>query len=674
MERSAKKEFFLDWGWFFAWGIASSLWCWGAAGSTGATFDEPLYVKAGLQRWRTGSHQDALRMGTMPLPLDVDTLPIYLWERWHGIRFDATEDLEQLLPWARAGTLVFWWLLLAYGRLGGRQIAGPWGGRLAVALLACEPSLLAHASLATTDLAITACLLAMVYHFRTGRDAGWGRRLALPMVWFAAAILAKASGMVFGPICLLVVELERFFSLRRESARNRSRSDCSPLAPVLRGDGSGVRGLTPDPSPPKRGRGEMINCPSPKDQVEGSSPEGRPTSAARDSNLLRDCVHVLWGGFRRDLVRITIGALVLVFLYCGCDWQTQPSFVSWAHQLPDGPGSRAMVWLADHLRIFSNAGEGLVRQVRHNMKGHATYLLGEIAQRAIWYYFPTVLSIKLSIPLLVLPMVVGLLRPRALLNWAFLAALALAAFSLVCRVQIGIRLILPLVGLGVVGLAAAAVNAYQMLRQGSCEPNRSGEIKQSPAARFRVALSSCLVLLLGASVLWTAAAATLVWPNGLCYANEFWGGTKSAYTLLSDSNYDWGQGLKELARWQQQHDNAPLEVWYFGTDPAIKNLPMEEVKLYSLAIRGPEDVRTRVRGHYLAVGITYLYGSLSATLHASPSELESYTQTLAFLSQYRPVDRTTTFLIYDFRATESDPDSNQAVSQLTKATPSDPRR
>lgn len=144
--------------------------------------------------------------------------------------------------------------------------------------------------------------------------------------------------------------------------------------------------------------------------------------------------------------------------------------------------------------------------------------------------------------------------------------------------------------------------------------------------------------------------------------------------MLSDSNYDWGQGLKELARWQQQHDNAPLEVWYFGTDPAIKNLPMEEVKLYSLAIRGPEDVRTRVRGHYLAVGITYLYGSLSATLHASPSELESYTQTLAFLSQYRPVNRTTTFLIYDFRATESDPDSNQAVSQLTKATPSDPRR
>ena len=47
-------------------------------------------------------------------------------------------------------------------------------------------------------------------------------------------------------------------------------SNCSPLAPVLRGEGSGVRGLgrgsfvTPNPSPPKRGRGEIITCRSPK--------------------------------------------------------------------------------------------------------------------------------------------------------------------------------------------------------------------------------------------------------------------------------------------------------------------------------------------------------------------------------------------------------------------------
>src|SRR5262249_57862459 len=91
----------------------------------------------------------------------------------------------------------------------GRRVAGRGGGRLAVAFLACEPSLLAHATLATTDIAVTACVLALVYHFRAGREAGWPRRVAVPAFWFGAAVLAKASGLVYGGICLLVLEVER---------------------------------------------------------------------------------------------------------------------------------------------------------------------------------------------------------------------------------------------------------------------------------------------------------------------------------------------------------------------------------------------------------------------------------------------------------------------------------
>src|SRR5262249_37340281 len=111
--------------------------------------------------------------------------------------------------WARAVNLLFWGLLLTYGWLAGRQLAGPWGARLAVAFLACEPSLLAHASLATTDIAVTACLLALVYHFRTGPDRCWVRRAGVPTLWFGASVLAKASGLVFGLLCLFAVEWER---------------------------------------------------------------------------------------------------------------------------------------------------------------------------------------------------------------------------------------------------------------------------------------------------------------------------------------------------------------------------------------------------------------------------------------------------------------------------------
>ncbi|HJT78353.1 MAG TPA: hypothetical protein VJ739_14210, partial [Gemmataceae bacterium] len=120
-----------DAAWLVVLGLVSSAWCVTAAGRLSATFDEPIYLTRGLERWRTGSHAGLLHLGTMPLPPDVQTLPLYLAERWRGRPFDVETDFERLLPWARAGTLAFWWLLLLHAWLAGRSLAGPWGGRLA---------------------------------------------------------------------------------------------------------------------------------------------------------------------------------------------------------------------------------------------------------------------------------------------------------------------------------------------------------------------------------------------------------------------------------------------------------------------------------------------------------------------------------------------------------------
>jgi hypothetical protein len=561
MRTDGKWARLADWAWFVAFAGLSSVWCVTAARQLGPTFDEPLYLARGLECWRTGSHAGLMKLGTMPLPVDLATLPLYLWESWQGVRLDPEKDLDRLLPWARAGTLVFWWLLLVYGRLAGRSLAGPWGGRLAVALLACEPSLLAHAALATTDVAVSACLLALVYHFRTGRDAGWLRRVGWPAFWFAAAVLAKASGLVFGPLCLAVVELE--CRLRRPPA---------PDAPPL--------------------------------------PAG----------LVRRLLAILLAPrFRRDVLQLTGLGLVIVFAYCGCDGRTEPSFVRWAEHLPAGTGRRVMTWLAGHLHIFSNAGEGLVRQVKHNMHGHGTYILGVSASRAVWYYFPVALAIKLSAALLALPALLLLLRPRELVNWACLAALVLLAFSMTCRVQIGVRLVLPLVVLAVVGLAAAAARACRA---------------PSPAW-VRCALAACV----SGGAGWTAAAAILVWPHGLCYVNEFWGGTRAGYRCLSDSNYDWGQGLPELAAWQRAHGLAVLDVWYFGSDPVLQRLPLRSVQLHLPPTGVAADVPDRVAGKYLAASTTLVYGNSTATAE--------HRRAAAYLQSLEPVDRTTTFLIYD---------------------------
>jgi hypothetical protein len=201
----SRKLWFIDLAWLLFCGLLASVWCWTAARQLGATFDEPVYLIQGLHRWHTGSPDGLMRLGTMPLPVDVVTLPLVLLEKWRGETIDPVREWEQVIPWARAATLVFFWLLLVHGFLYARFLGGPWAGRLVVPLIAWEPSLLAHSALATTDVAITACLLALVYYFHRGRDAGWWRRVALPALWFGLALTAKASALVYAPVCLLVV-------------------------------------------------------------------------------------------------------------------------------------------------------------------------------------------------------------------------------------------------------------------------------------------------------------------------------------------------------------------------------------------------------------------------------------------------------------------------------------
>jgi hypothetical protein len=316
---------------------------------------------------------------------------------------------------------------------------------------------------------------------------------------------------------------------------------------------------------------------------------------------------------------------VLVFAYCGSDWQPQASTLAWARQLPPGPARDVAVGVAERVRLFPNAGDGLMRQVRHNVCGHGAFLLGRTDHRALWYYFPVVLTIKLSVPLLLLPLLVACVRARALVNWAGLAALTLLAFSLACRVQIGVRFMLPLVALAGVGAAAAAVAAARGAGAGW---------------RRRLAAAGA-----AAGVLWAGASAARVWPHGLCYVNELWGGTASGYRLVSDGNYDWGQGLKELARWQRSAGREDLRVWYYGTDPAINTLPARAVPLHGWPLRGEKGALRELRGHPLAVSITFLHGPIRDPLIDAAR---------AYLTRLTPVARTSTFLIYDIPPQEPD--------------------
>jgi hypothetical protein len=404
-------------------------------------------------------------------------------------------------------SIVFWWLLLWGSYRLAALYGGPSAGRLALALVACEPILLGHAGLATTDVPFTACFVTFLAVFRARREKPhWRGRLVLPIIWCTLTFLAKASALVFVPVGVALIELERLWQLGWRPGRSDGRFKAS----------------------------------------------------------------------FKDLVTIGVAGILLLLVVC-----------------PRAP-------------------RGLLFQIRHNVHEHGTsYLLGRLSADGFLYYFPAALAIKLGLPVLLLFLGMLLARPRHWLNGPMWAALGLLALTPLFRVQIGVRFVLPLAVLAIVGAAAACARWWA----------------ETEVAWRRCAIQGCAALLVG----WSIINAWQVWPNGICYTNELWGGTSQGYVALDDSNYDWGQGLGELAAWQQHHPGTPLHIWYCGTDPMLARMPVTPIAI--AAFSSEEDVVRQNHGCFLAVTTNYC---------ACDCPLTSY------LRRQQPADRTSTFLIYDF--------------------------
>jgi len=70
------------------------------------------------------------------------------------------------------------------------------------------------------------------------------------------------------------------------------------------------------------------------------------------------------------------------------------------------------------------------------------------------------------------------------------------------------------------------------------------------------------------------------WPDYIAFFNFPTGGELGGLAHLGDSNLDWGQDLKALARWRQNHSQLPLYAKLFeSVDPAFYGLKYHEVSI-----------------------------------------------------------------------------------------------
>ena len=184
------------------------------------TFDEPAHLAAGMQRLATGRYDyDAQRP---PLGRIAAAVGPYL----HGDRsvgassaYDEGARLlgrgahyRTTLALARLGELPFFLLLCGVLWAWARQLTDDRGGAIAVALVASNPNLLAHAGLATTDIALAATITASLFAFVLWLDAPrWTHSLALGIALGLSATTDYAS------LALLALAFPAVYLTRRHA-------------------------------------------------------------------------------------------------------------------------------------------------------------------------------------------------------------------------------------------------------------------------------------------------------------------------------------------------------------------------------------------------------------------------------------------------------------------------
>jgi Dolichyl-phosphate-mannose-protein mannosyltransferase len=254
------------------------------------------------------------------------------------------------------------------------------------------------------------------------------------------------------------------------------------------------------------------------------------------------------------LAATSIAAVWLIY-----DFRYMPSnSPQWTLRLQDMPLVQERVpvfawlvgWIDTH-RLLPNAfTQGFLFSIA-SAQALPSYLLGNISTSGWWYYFPVAFLVKTPDALIALT-VIGLVacwrrRSRGGISNELFVCVPIAAFmgfAMTSGIDIGIRHILPIYPF-VLMIAGAGVSTLIGRR----------------TATARAAL-------VGLSIFWIVAFFR-VYPNTLAFFNQLAGGPASGLKYLADSNLDWGQDLKGLKGWLDEHQVEHFGLAYFGVaDPA----------------------------------------------------------------------------------------------------------
>lgn len=517
----------------------------------GVTADEVVHLTGGYSYWAFDDYRLHPENGTLPMRLAA--LPLLA----SGVRFPSLQDPHWVKSkvnligekfFFREGNDVA--SMLLYGRMiialtgmltlwliwrWSRGLFGPKAGWLALGLAVFCPALLTHGGLITSDMTMTACMLAAITSCWLLLHRATWPRLGLAALACGLVFLSKMSGVLIIPLLAGMVGLR---CLRR-----------APLVLTLTGR---LRLL--------RGRWRVLTASIGLCGLVGAG------------SLL-----VLWAGYGFRYSGFNLQRSETTGYYF--DWPVvlnqaplpQPDDTSLLGLLPARAApvpttiDRLVEWLRDHRLLPEAYLWGFAHTHKFSLYRPA-YLMGEYRTTGWPAFFPIAFLLKTPLPALLL-FVAGVAalawsaarktgpagaRPlSARARWLYRASPLLLFFvaywlmAVRMNLNIGHRHILPTYPVFYI-LASASV------------------------LWLGLKIHRTVLLALAAALALHVADSLSARPFYISYFQPLAGGPDRGYRYLVDSSYDWGQGLPDLAAWlksdQRLSDPAPVHLCYFGAD------------------------------------------------------------------------------------------------------------
>ena len=507
------------------------------------TADELAHLTSGYSYWTTNDYHLQPENGNFPqrwaaLPLLLSA-PNYpppanpyrhlgdMWQVSFDFFYERGNAPDALLAEGRAMIALLGVATAALVYAWSRSLFGTAGGLVSLVLAGFCPVLLAHAGLATSDMAgALGFLLALLAWWRLCHRVSPGRVLAAGGALGLLA-LAKFSCVLFAPVAVVLAgaRLLRRAPLPVAAGQRRWRLGGGRRAAALAGGGLAAAALAVAVIWAAYGFRYTAQGP-------GLPPGGRFFTPWDDVLMTRPATIVM------DMAdRLPSHELL----------NRQPGVV------------QAFVTGARTLHLLPEAWLYGLANVDLGSRYRLAYFAGEYRMTGWPAFFPTAFLLKTTLPALGLLLLAALVPlwgrpgPRGRLAWRLLPLFTLLAvywsFAVASHLNIGHRHLLPTypvlyVLLGVTGWAAAR-------------------------ARWR-GWAVAVALLLA----WHVAESLRARPYYLASFNELAGDPDRTHRLFVDSTLDWGQDLPGLRQWLDSHARGEkIFLSYFGSgDPVYEGI------------------------------------------------------------------------------------------------------